>query len=75
MTMPCVNCTVTFFHAGLEYVDGSYANANTGMWLHHAVAVNRARRLASCSSFPEIVFAAGNERTPVDLTSNGCVCL
>ena len=34
-TMPCSDCLITIIKANLTYPNGSYANANTGMWLHH----------------------------------------
>ncbi len=72
--LPCSDCYITSFQAGLEYVDGTYANANTSMWLHHAVILNPNRKDASCSTranATERVFAAGNERSFIDLTLNG----
>lgn len=73
MTLPCQNCTVISLQAGLEYANGSYANADTGMWLHHAILVNMARNETSCPSAPEISFASGNERTLLDFSVNGFV--
>ena len=72
---PCTNCLVTFIHAGLEYVDGTRADANTGMWLHHTVWTNLARTSATCpkTGGGDRFFASGNERTPVDLTVGGSV--
>jgi hypothetical protein len=32
---PCDMCTILGMNAGLEYADGSNANIDTGMWLHH----------------------------------------
>jgi hypothetical protein len=75
MTMPCSDCLITYIHAGLEYPNASYANVDTGMWLHHAVIYNANRRDTSCPQAPERVFASGNERTPADLTANGFVLL
>lgn len=38
---PCTgDCTIMGMNAGLEYVDGSNANINTGLWLHHMVLFN-----------------------------------
>ena len=73
MTLPCHNCTVVSLQAGLEYTNGSYANADTGMWLHHAILVNMVRNETSCPSIPEISFASGNERTLLDFSLNGFV--
>lgn len=72
--LPCHGCLITWMQAGLEFADGSYANANTGMWLHHTVLVNRGRSdVKSCRPSPQRFFASGNERTVLDLTLNGSV--
>lgn len=34
---PCSDCNILRQEGGLEYEDGSNANINTGMWLHHMV--------------------------------------
>lgn len=72
-TMPCTDCVVTFMQAGLEYEDGSVADANTDLWLHHTVIYNKNRFPPVCN-YPghvDKIFAAGNERTPVDISGNG----
>jgi hypothetical protein len=49
---PCDgDCTIVGFRAGLEYPDGSNANIDTGMWLHHGVlfAVGPGRKDVTCS--------------------------
>jgi hypothetical protein len=38
---PCNNCWITGMQAGLEYADGSNANINTGVWLHHMVLMSQ----------------------------------
>jgi hypothetical protein len=65
MTMPCTDCTVLTFQAGLEYADGSNANVDTGAWLHHMVMVNRGKnRKDTTCGFPFMrFFSSGNERT------------
>ncbi len=69
---PCEECTVVWMQAGIEYTDGSDAGAETGMWLHHVVFQNLDRQDSMCPEHGgERFFASGNERTPVDLTSNG----
>jgi hypothetical protein len=65
---PCNNCLITSLQAGLEYPNGTYANANTGMWLHHIVTYDFARKDMACPDLPYRFFASGNERTPLDLT-------
>jgi hypothetical protein len=32
---PCEECVVFRLQAGLEYSNGTYANIDSGMWLHH----------------------------------------
>lgn len=32
---PCEECVIVGMNAGLEYTDGTNANIDTGMWLHH----------------------------------------
>lgn len=32
---PCEECTVVRVVPGLEYANGSQANVDTGLWLHH----------------------------------------
>ncbi|KAK3626378.1 hypothetical protein LTR56_019853 [Elasticomyces elasticus] len=67
---PCVDCTITFMQAGLEYLDGTTADATTDMWMHHVVLLNRGRKDSVCAAMPaQRFFASGNERTAVDLTS------
>lgn len=68
---PCTGCLVTEAVAGVEYTDGKVANANTGMYLHHAVVFNNQSTSASCPQIPEPVFASGNERTVLSISVNG----
>jgi hypothetical protein len=69
---PCQGCLITWMQAGLVNFDGSDANADTGMWLHHTVLQNnRNAARGSCKMSSERFFASGNERTVVDLTLNG----
>jgi hypothetical protein len=76
---PCQDCFITFIEAGLEYPNGSYANANTSLWLHHTVLYNLNRTDSVCvvdgggNPQPERWFASGNERTAFDLSMNGYV--
>ncbi|KAK3316258.1 hypothetical protein B0H66DRAFT_560838 [Apodospora peruviana] len=71
MAPPCNDCLVTHIQAGLEYPNGSYANVNTGMWLHHVVVVNMNRSSTVCPSNAEPMFASGNERTAANICVNG----
>jgi hypothetical protein len=69
----CKNCTVTYMEAGLEYPNGTYANANTSLWLHHIVLYNLNNLDTVCGTeeFGERFFASGNERSPVNICING----
>lgn len=70
---PCQNCLITWMQAGLEYTDGSIADANSGMWLHHTIfsLLNREDIVCPENQLGERFFASGNERTPFDLSSSG----
>lgn len=73
---PCEDCLIIWMQAGLEYLDGTDASVEDGMWLHHTVLYNEARTaLQNCdkSNRRQRFFASGNERTAVDLSSNGYV--
>ncbi|TVY19817.1 hypothetical protein LARI1_G004723, partial [Lachnellula arida] len=67
----CTDCTITYMRAGLEYPNGSYANANTSLELHHTVLVNEGNVDTACGYQGERIFASGNERSEVDLCING----
>lgn len=67
---PCANCYVTSVKPDLTYADGSSANYDTGVMLHHAVLFDRSKQDVTCGdsdSFYELtgrrIFASGNERT------------
>jgi hypothetical protein len=67
---PCANCFLQHFEPDLVYADGTSANLDTGMMLHHAVFFAAGRQDATCGPeepFPgklgERFFASGNERT------------
>ena len=70
---PCSDCIITWMQAGLEYPNGTYANANTGMWLHHILLVNTERQSSLCGLQyrGDRFFASGNERTAVNICVNG----
>jgi len=75
---PCEDCLITFMQAGLEYPNGSYANADSGIWLHHVVQVDTAVDDTVCGKnvtghpmSPNRFFASGNERSPVHLSAQG----
>ena len=75
VTKPCSDCLITWIQAGLTYANGTYANANTGIWLHHTVLFNLNRTDPVCG--PTIhgqpIFASGNERSTVSICANGSV--
>jgi hypothetical protein len=76
VTIGCKDCTITYIQAGLEYPNGTYANANTSLWLHHVVLYNSANLDTVCGEnvaggLGERFFASGNERSPVSLCING----
>ncbi|QDS75297.1 hypothetical protein FKW77_001278 [Venturia effusa] len=75
---PCQDCMILGMNAGLEYPDGSDANTDTKMWLHHMVMFNIGKNAndATCTIFgaphlivgsmpssSERIFSSGNERT------------
>jgi hypothetical protein len=75
---PCDECLITYMKAGLEYPDGSNANADTGMWLHHGVFLDTGAMDTVCPTMgkkqrprPNRFFASGNERSPVNLCVSG----
>lgn len=70
---PCSHCLVTFMQSQLEYSNGSTADAETGMWMHHVVFVNMNAKDSVCPDElrGQRFFASGNERTPFDLTAGG----
>lgn len=72
-TLPCNDCLITWMQAGLEFADGTTANAEAGMWLHHAVFSNVKRRDVVCpmKRHGDRFFASGNERTPVNICREG----
>jgi hypothetical protein len=73
---PCTDCIITYIAADLEYTDGTHANTDMGMWLHHTLLYSMKEKDAVCpQDYPARIFATGNERTPADISVNGYVCL
>lgn len=70
-TLPCKDCYITWMQMGLEHEDGRVANADTGMWLHHGVMINRNQTDAVCGNMGQRFAASGNERTPIDISAGG----
>ena len=72
--MPCTDCLITWMQADLHYENGTEANANTGLWLHHTLLVNAAEQSLTCPDQNERFFASGNERTAIDICVHGYGC-
>jgi hypothetical protein len=70
---PCTDCLITWIRAGLEYPNGTVANADTGLWLHHTTFSNTEATSIVCpqARLGDIFFASGNERTPINICANG----
>jgi len=84
---PCNECVILKQWAGLEYPDGSVANVNNGLWLHHMVhfVEGPTRWDPVCyktGSLPHVdvllsvtkaerSYFCGNERTPFDHNPKG----
>ena len=69
---PCQDCYITSFTPNLIYQDGSPANLDTGVMLHHALFTSQWRPDATCGTSRtlwglagERFFASGNERTAI----------
>jgi hypothetical protein len=77
---PCSKCMIVGMNAGLEFADGSDANTDSKMWLHHMVLFNIGTNAwdATCTVFglphmivgslpasSERIFSSGNERTMI----------
>jgi hypothetical protein len=60
---PCTNCSILGLRPAVTYADGSEANWNTDVMLHHAVWFNTSRSDLTCQGWPQRFFASGNERT------------
>jgi hypothetical protein len=77
MKKPCDDCWITAFQGGLEYTDGTVANADTGAWLHHMQMdrVGSKKTDPTCGGTPlmegmgERIYSVGNERE-VSRTNN-----
>jgi hypothetical protein len=59
---PCSDCMITTMQAHLEYPNGSVADADTDMWMHHVVLLNMRRNDSVCpdSMHAQRFFASGN---------------
>jgi hypothetical protein len=66
---PCEDCFIVRAEPDLVYENGTPANLDTGLMLHHALFFNHGRRDTTCGGdeffgrFGERFLASGNERT------------
>jgi hypothetical protein len=66
----CTNCRITDMVPELVFSDGSTANMQQGILLHHFVFFNPANQALACSNaMSEPFWGSGNERTPLHLPS------
>jgi hypothetical protein len=68
VTPPCTNCRITDMVPNLVFTNGSTANMQDGLLLHHFVIFNPAQTGIGCP-ISEPFFGAGNERTHLHLPS------
>ncbi len=67
---PCTNCRITDMVPELVFSDGTTANMQQGLLLHHVVFFNPGNQALACSSpLSEPFWGSGNERTPLHLPS------
>jgi hypothetical protein len=64
---PCSSCDIVGIVPNLVYANGKTANYNTGAMLHHFVMFNRSTHDLTCPTWPQRIFASGNERTDMVL--------
>jgi hypothetical protein len=70
---PCSDCFITSVVPHLVYADGSNADMDTGVMMHHLVIVEPGKTDVTCGRTQGIgaagrrIFASGNERTPITL--------
>jgi hypothetical protein len=73
---PCKDCFITSFKPNLTYPDGTTANLDSGVMLHHAVFTSQFRSDPTCGSSEtpvgavgERFFGSGSERTAISFPS------
>jgi hypothetical protein len=70
---PCKECFLGAFQGGIEYEDGTEANVDSGVYLHHFVVVNANKPDWLCGGMGlpnrQYIYNSGNERPPVRLNS------
>jgi hypothetical protein len=64
---PCSSCDIVGIVPNLVYPNGKTANYNTGVMLHHFVMFNGSTHDVTCPSWPQRLFASGNERSDMVL--------
>ncbi|HZT66575.1 MAG TPA: hypothetical protein VFA11_12385 [Acidimicrobiales bacterium] len=70
---PCDNCLMTGVIPDMVYADGSPANIDTGVMLHHIVLFDNSKDDYTCPRWDGVgvlgrrIFASGNERTAFSL--------
>jgi hypothetical protein len=65
---PCTNCRITDMMPELVFSDGTTANMQQGLLLHHVVFFNPGSQALACANpISEPFWGAGNERTPLHL--------
>jgi hypothetical protein len=72
---PCTNCYITAAAPQLKYLDGTVANTDTGLWLHHFALFSSGGLDATCSLtavqlLGERFFVGANERTQGSFPAN-----
>jgi len=72
LTRPCTNCYITRMRANLITADGTTVNVDDGLWLHHMVMWDSAKRDMTCPNglfnavnMGQRFFSSGNERHEV----------
>jgi hypothetical protein len=64
---PCSACDIVGIVPNLVYPNGKTANYNTGAMLHHFVMFNASAHDLTCPTWPQRIFASGNERSDMVL--------
>jgi hypothetical protein len=62
---PCEECTLLGLVAGLEYPNGTNANIDTGMWMHHVCYTcisSSSAQIANLAAFQMVAFTVGPGR-------------
>jgi hypothetical protein len=69
---PCEDCYLIAIQSELEYLDGTVANFDTGIWLHHLMQFTFAQEDPVCSSMPgNYFYGTGNERPIWNISAGG----